>query len=110
MLGKTKQMHTKSENNATDNFTNKSNVVVNIVNIADVIDAYNMDVVSSCIVVIGIEPFVLEKFTVEGLKRDIRITKDHGGNIYINNMKTEFLEVDDGIKVLFILSEENESK
>jgi hypothetical protein len=81
-----------------------------MVNIADVVDSYNMDVASSCVVLIGIEPFVLEKFTVEGLKRDIRITKDHEGNIYINKMKAEFLEIGDGIKVLFALSEEETSK
>lgn len=89
---------------------NRSNIVVNLINIADVIDSNNMDVATSCMVLIGIEPFVLENFTAEGLMRDINITKDHVGNLYINNTKTDFVEIGNGIKVLIALSEEKEPK
>lgn len=109
MLGRTVQKY-RAENNTTNNNANRSNVVVNIVNIADVVDSNNMEVASSCVVLIGIEPFVLDKFTVEGLKRDIRITKDSEGNIYINKTKAKFSEIGDGIKVLIMLSEEEQSK
>ncbi len=108
MLDRVIKKRHSSSNDIED--AKRSNIVVNLVNIADVIDSSNMEVATSCMVIVGIEPFVLKNLTVEGLVRDINITKDHEGNVYINNTKTEFLEVANGIKVLIALNEEMSQK
>jgi hypothetical protein len=97
-------------NNITDptqgKIENKSNIIVNMVNITDVIDSANMNIASSCIVLIGLEPFAFKNLSLEGLKRDIKITKDYKGNIFINKKKVTFIDLGEGIKVSIILSEE----
>lgn len=99
-----------TDNNLENNITSKTNIVINLVNITDVIDSHNSEVTASCVAIIGIEPFVLENLTIEGVKRNLKITKDHEGNIYINKMKARFYDIGDGIKILVILSEEKNSK
>jgi len=89
---------------------NKSNIIVNVVNIADIIDSKDTSFASSCIVLVGIEPLKFKNLSVEGLKRDIKISRDHEGNVYINNVKAKFQDIGNGIRILVILSDENISK
>ena len=108
MLDKSLEEDNKSERIPESNTLSKSNIVVNMVNITDVIDSQDMNVATSCIALIGIEPFAFKNLTLEGIKRNIKISKDSDGNIYINKMKAKFLDIGDGIKVLIILKEEKE--
>ncbi|MGI6113424.1 MAG: hypothetical protein ACOYEJ_04810 [Mahellales bacterium] len=97
-----------SENSASGDIVNRSNIIVNMVNITDVVDTSNTDIASSCIVLIAIEPFAFKDLSVEGLRRQVRITKDYRGDIYINDGKVGFLDLGNGIKASIILKEERE--
>ncbi|HHU63677.1 MAG TPA: hypothetical protein GXZ32_05655 [Clostridiales bacterium] len=108
MLDKILQRVGDSKNTAGGDIVNKSNIIVNMVNITDVVDTSNLDMASSCIVIIAIEPFAFKDLSVEGLRRHVKITKDHRGDIYVNNSKVGFLDLGNGIKASIILGEESE--
>ncbi|NSW90880.1 MAG: hypothetical protein HPY74_09480 [Firmicutes bacterium] len=83
-------------------------ILVNLVNIADVIDSAESTVVTSNIILIGIEPYAFNKIILDGLKERIKISRDQEGNVIINEKKAKFINLGNGIKVLVALKEEKE--
>ena len=84
----------------------KTDMVINLINIADILDCSHTEVNTSNIVLIGIEPFALDRLIIDGIKQSIRIVKDPEGRVFINGKEARFEEIAEGIKILFIIREE----
>lgn len=95
----------------TDILDGNTDVIVNLINIADIINSPSSNIFSSNIVLIALEPFILNNLTIKGINQHVKITKDQLGNVFVNDKKVKLVEIVQGIKVLLIVRDEtNEVK
>lgn len=86
---------------------NNADIVVNLVNIADIINSSKSNIFTSNIVLVAIEPFILDNLTIKGIIQHVKITKDHLGKVFINGKEVNLVEISEGIKVLMVIRDES---
>jgi hypothetical protein len=85
--------------------TEKScNFLINAANQANLGASINVTSLQSNSILVLIEPYYIERFTIEGLNIDLKA--DINGNIWVNNQKFTPIEVSPGIRVLGIIQSE----